>query len=261
MTYLEAIILGIIQGITEFLPISSDGHLTLGRALFGIQTTSLTFDIAVHGATTLSILVVFRSRILELLAQLVRREPEALSFTQCIIVSMIPVGFVGLLFKDIVEAYLLNNLPLTGICLIGTGLIVWAGNRVPERNEPLTSVGAFFMGVAQALAILPGLSRSGSTIGTALLLGIPRAKAADFSFLMVIPPILGMVLLDVLKLIKYGDPDGLQFGVLAAAVGCAFAAGLVACQAMITLVKKGGLLPFAIYCWIVGLATLVFCLV
>lgn len=255
MTFLEALILGIIQGLTEFLPVSSSGHLELGSYLLGVQSSdNLLFSILVHGATALSTVVVFRKDIVKLIIDLFKFEwNESTKFIFMIAVSMIPVGIVGVFFEDQVEAFFGGRIVLVGSMLLITAILLsttyFSKSKVQDLNFPKS----FIVGLAQAVAIMPGISRSGATISTALLLGISREAAARFSFLMVLPPILGAMLLKTKDLIENPavasevSPTVLLAGFLAA-----FVSGLFACNWMIALVKRGKLIYFAIYCAIVG---------
>ena len=231
MSWFEALILGIVQGLTEYLPVSSSGHLAIGSALFGIEgEENLAFTIVVHVATVFSTLVVLWKEIDWIFRGLFKFQMNAeTKYVINILISMIPIGIVGVFFKDTVEQ------------IFGSGLLV---------------VGCMLL-LTAACAVMPGLSRSGSTIATGLLLGNNKAKLAQFSFLMVIPPILGEALLDVMKMVKGEDVAG-DIPALSLAVGfmAAFVSGCVACKWMINIVKKGKLIYFAIYCAIAGLVTI-----
>lgn len=265
MSWFEALILGLIQGLTEYLPVSSSGHLAIGSALFGINgEDNLTFTIAVHVATVLSTLVVLWSEIDWIFRGLFKcKMNDETKYVLNIIVSMIPVGIVGVFFKDTVEEIFGSGLLVVGCCLLVTAaLLTFSYYAKPRQKEKITLRDAFIIGLAQAVAVLPGVSRSGSTIATGLLLGNKKESLAQFSFLMVIPPILGEALLDAIKMIKGTDVMG-NISNLSLAVGfvAAFLSGCVACKWMINLVKKGKLIYFGIYCAIVGLATIVISLI
>lgn len=254
MDWIEAIILGIIQGLTEFLPVSSSGHLELGKAILGVEAKeSLNFSIVVHGATVLSTIVVFRKEIWELIVGLFKfKWNNETDYIAKIAVSMIPVLIVGVFFKDQVESLFDGNIMFVGIMLIITATLLAFTYYAKQRSKDISYKDAFIIGIAQALAVLPGLSRSGSTISTGLLLGNNKEKTAKFSFLMVLVPIIGANLLDILKGTMTSDtavatPE-LIIGFIAA-----FISGLLACSWMINIVKKGKLIYFAIYCLIVGL--------
>ncbi len=263
MEWFEALILGIIQGLTEYLPVSSSGHLAIGANLFGLSgEENLTFTVAVHVATVLSTIVILWREIVWLFTDLFKfKWNEGTKYIINILISMIPVAIVGLFFKDKVEAIFGSGLLVVGICLLVTATLLafsyWARPRQRENISPLH---AFIIGVAQALAVLPGLSRSGSTIATGLLLGNKKERLAQFSFLMVIPPILGEALLDVKDMAEMGVSQAMAgISPLALAVGflAAFISGCLACKWMISIVKKGKLIWFALYCAVVGTLTIV----
>ena len=263
MEWFEALILGIIQGLTEYLPVSSSGHLAIGANLFGLcGEENLTFTVAVHVATVLSTIVILWKEIVWLFTDLFKfKWNEGTKYVVNILISMIPVAIVGFFFKDKVEAVFGSGLLVVGICLMVTATLLafsyWARPRQRENISPLH---AFIIGIAQALAVLPGLSRSGSTIATGLLLGNKKERLAQFSFLMVIPPILGEALLDVKDMAEMGVSQAMAgISPLALAVGflAAFISGCLACKWMISIVKKGKLIWFALYCAVVGLATII----
>jgi len=254
MSVLEAIVLGIIQGLTEFLPVSSSGHIELGKYLFGLSgDEDLTFSIVVHAATVLSTLVVFRKDIIEILQDLLKFEwNDSARFCLNIIVSMIPVLIVGLFFKDQVESLFTGNILLVGGMLIITGILLYLTGTRPFREKNIEPKNAFIIGIAQALASLPGISRSGATIATGLLLGVDRKKIARFSFLMVVVPILGITFLDLRELISSDASFGISVLPLVGGFISAFFVGLMACSWMIDIVKKGKITYFAYYCFLVG---------
>lgn len=261
MTELQALLMGLIQGFTEYLPVSSSGHLTIASALFGIcGEENLTFTIAVHVATVLSTLVILWREIVWLLRGLVDTKAPLLSperrYILAIIVSMIPIGIVGIFFKDYVEAIFGSGLFIVGLSLIITSaLLTLSYYARPRQKEEIGMLQAFIIGLAQSIAVLPGLSRSGSTIATGLMLGVKKERMAQFSFLMVIPPILGEALLSILKAAKDGTEAAagdISLSALAIGFLAAFASGCIACKWMISLVKKGKLIYFGIYCAIVG---------
>lgn len=256
MDWIQALILGIIQGLTEYLPVSSSGHLAIGAALFGIDgSENLAFTVAVHVATVLSTLVILWREISWIFKGLFKFENNAeTQYVINILISMIPIGIVGLFFKDYVEQIFGSGLLIVGCCLLMTAaLLIFSFYAKPRIKDTISKKDAFIIGMAQALAVLPGLSRSGSTIATGLLLGNKKERLAQFSFLMVIPPILGEALLDIIKAIKgqevFGgiEPLPLIVGFLAA-----FISGCLACKLMISIVKRGKLVYFGIYCAIVG---------
>ena len=262
MDWIQALILGLIQGLTEYLPVSSSGHLAIGQALFGMEDgdENLMFTVAVHVATVLSTLVVLWSEVDWILKGLFKfKMNDETKYVLNILVSMIPVGIVGLFFKDYVEEVFGSGLLLVGCCLLLTAmLLIFSYYARPRQKEHISMKDAFIIGLAQAAAVLPGLSRSGSTIATGLLLGNKKEKLAQFSFLMVIPPILGEALLDVLKAMK-GEAVMGDIGTFPLCVGflAAFVSGCVACKWMINIVKKGKLLYFGIYCAVVGAVTII----
>jgi len=261
MTWLEALILGVIQGLTEFLPVSSSGHLELGTALLGVKSTeNLLFAVVVHSGTALSTVVVFRKDILDLLKGLFPIQwNESWKFSLKILVSMIPVAIVGVFFKDQVESLFIGNLLLVGSMLIVTSFLLFITYFIKNTGKEVTRWHAIIMGVAQAVAVLPGISRSGSTIAMGLILGADKEKVTRFSFLMVLIPILGASLLE---LKDYLETPELHTGtaVFPLIIGfcSAFLAGYVACKWMISIVKKGKLTYFALYCAVVGLIAIVF---
>lgn len=278
MNTLQALIMGLLQGLTEYLPVSSSGHLTIASELFGIDgENNMTFTIAVHVATVLSTLVILGSEIGKILKGMCNPlSPRSLKgngtflnrlnpdqrYVLNILVSMIPIGIVGVFFKDQVEEIFGSGLLVVGICLLLTAaLLTFSYLARPRQRENISLGHAFIIGLAQAVAVLPGLSRSGSTIATGLLLGNKKEKLAQFSFLMVIPPILGEALLDVLKMVKGEEATG-GIDTLPLIVGfvAAFISGCAACKWMIGIVKKGKLIYFAYYCAIVGVASIVYSL-
>ena len=261
MSWIEALLLGLVQGLTEYLPVSSSGHLAIGSALFGIAgEDNLTFTIVVHVATVLSTLVILWKEIAWIFRGLFQFQWNTETrYVLNIIVSMIPVGIVGLFFKDTVEGIFGSGLLVVGCMLLVTAsLLAFSYYAKPRQKESISLKDAFIIGLAQACAVMPGLSRSGSTIATGLLLGNSKATLAQFSFLMVIPPILGEALLDVLKLMNGESLGGTELPMSALVVGflAAFVSGCVACKWMINVVKRGKLIYFAIYCAIAGLVTL-----
>ena len=260
MDWLQALILGLVQGLTEYLPVSSSGHLAIGSYLFGIEgEENLAFTVAVHVATVLSTLVILWKEIDWIFRGLFKMQlNDETRYVINIIISMIPVGIVGVFFKDTVENIFGSGLLIVGCMLLLTAmLLTFSYYAKPRQKEKISLRDAFIIGIAQACAVMPGLSRSGSTIATGLLLGNKKEKLAQFSFLMVIPPILGEALLDILKAVKgeelFGGIDTMPLiiGFLAA-----FISGCVACQWMINVVKKGKLIYFGIYCAIVGAITI-----
>ncbi|MDO4164402.1 MAG: undecaprenyl-diphosphate phosphatase [Bacteroides sp.] len=262
MSWLEALILGLIQGLTEYLPVSSSGHLAIGSALFGIEgEENLAFTVVVHVATVFSTLVILWKEISWIFKGLFKWQMnDETRYVINIIVSMIPIGIVGVFFKDKVEEIFGAGLIVVGCCLLLTAvLLTFSYYYHPRQKEKISTRDAFIIGLSQAVAVLPGLSRSGTTIATGLLLGNSKANLAQFSFLMVMPPILGEALLDGMKMMK-GEAIAGDIPTLSLVVGflAAFISGCLACKWMINIVKKGKLIYFAIYCAIVGILALVF---
>jgi len=278
MGELEALILGVVQGLTEFLPVSSSGHLQIGQHLLGVQETGgLTFDIVVHVATVLATITIFRKEIWDLICgffkklnpdknlPLWQRLNDAQRYVVLIVISMIPIGIVGLCFKDKVEEIFASSIVVVGVCLMVTACLLalthfFKADEAKEKKE-ISPLHAFIIGLAQSVAVLPGLSRSGSTIATGLLLGNKRENVAQFSFLMVIPPILGEALLDFKHIFAPSAEYLAEHGAstptpaLALIVGflAAFISGCFACKWMVQLIKKCKLIYFAIYCFIMGI--------
>lgn len=260
MNTIEALVLGILQGLTEYLPVSSSGHLAIGAALFGMNgEENLAFTVTVHVATVLSTFVILWSEIAWILKGMSKFQMnDETRYFFNIVVSMIPVGIVGVFFKDTVEEIFGSGLLIVGIMLLVTAaLLAFSYYAKPRQKENISLRDAFIIGLAQAVAVMPGLSRSGSTIATGLLLGNKKEKLAQFSFLMVIPPILGEALLDVLKAVKGEEAFG-GIDTLPLTVGfiAAFISGCLACKWMINIVKKGKLVYFAIYCALAGAVTI-----
>ena len=299
MDWLQALLLGLVQGLTEFLPVSSSGHLAIGRALLGVEDSGdLVFEVIVHAATVLATIVVFRKEIWKLLCGLFKfKYNDETDYIAKICLSMVPVLVVGVFFKDAVESAF-SSMLVVGLALVVTAMLLtfsdWKAGRVRSKGDavapteglaaeaaqgetspcPLgvqgdSSIGdavarrngisfwqALVVGLGQALAVIPGLSRSGTTISTGLICGVKRSEMAQFSFLMVLVPILGEAFLDVVG----GDLSSSTIGLLPLLVGfaAAFVSGLFACKVMIALVRKAQLKWFGLYCAIVGLAVLIF---
>lgn len=261
MDWLQALILGLIQGLTEYLPVSSSGHLAIGSYLFGINgEDNLAFTIVVHVATVLSTFVILWSEIDWIFRGLFKfKMNDETKYFLNIVVSMIPIGIVGVFFKDTVEDIFGSGLLIVGCMLLLTALLLtFSYFAKPRVKENISWKDALIIGLAQAAAVMPGLSRSGSTIATGLMLGNKKEKMAQFSFLMVIPPILGEALLDVIKMAKGHNPFG-DVSTIALVVGfvAAFVSGCMACKWMINIVKKGKLIYFGIYCAIAGAVTII----
>ncbi len=278
METIEAFVLGLVQGLTEFLPVSSSGHLQLGQHLFGIHEGGLTFDIIVHVATVLATLLILHKEIFWILKDLFKplskeggnlwhRLNDAQRYAGLILISMIPIAIVGFCFKDAIEDIFEGSLVVVGCCLLITAALLTLTQYIkPQPKENISPLHAFIIGIAQAVAVLPGLSRSGSTIATGLLLGNKKENLAQFSFLMVIPPILGEALLDFKHIVapsaeylaEHGASEAIGTMPLIAGFLAAFASGCFACKWMIAMVKKAKLIYFAIYC--VLAAILCFCI-
>ena len=258
MSWLEALILGIIQGLTEFLPVSSSGHLEIGKALLGVEAKeSLTFSIVVHGATVLSTIVVFRNDLWELiLGTLKFKWNWETKYVSMILLSMIPVLFVGAFLKDEVEGLFDGNMRFVGSMLLVTAVLLAFSHFTKKREKEVTFGRAFIIGIAQALAVLPGISRSGATIATGLIAGVKKEKVARFSFLMVLIPIIGANMLD---LMDKEPATQTSVNTLALIIGfaAAFLSGWAACKWMIKIVSKSKLIYFAVYCAIVGVIAIV----
>jgi len=257
MNWYEALIFGLVQGLTEFLPVSSDGHLEIVKYVFGGIEESFLFSVAVHGATVLSIIAVFWKEIIKLLKGVFRfTMNEEMIYALKIVVSMIPVAIVGFTLRDEVESLFIADMDITGSFLLVTALFLALGHFVRKRDKPITYGGAFVMGIAQAFAVLPGWSRSGSTIATGLMLGNSKNELARFSFLMVIVPIIGANFVQVITT-ESTAVDVVMFPLVISFVA-AFVSGYVACRWMINIVRKGKLGWFALYCLVVGLSLIIF---
>lgn len=260
MDVLDSILLGIIQGLTEFLPVSSSGHLELGKAILGdnsVPEESLLFTVVLHFATALSTIFVFRKDIWSLLKGILKFEwNEDLQFASKIAISMLPAVIVGLFFEKELEQLFGGNILLVGFMLLVTAILLFFADKAKNTNKKVSFGNAFVIGVSQAIAMLPGISRSGATISTSVLLGNDKTKAARFSFLMVVPLIFGKIAKDVLS----GDLslESQNFTALSIGFIAAFISGLFACTWMISLVKKSKLIYFAIYCTVVGLIAVIY---
>lgn len=254
MDIIESIVLGLIQGLTEFLPVSSSGHLELAKTILGdtsVPQESLTFTIVLHFATALSTLVIFRKEVVEIFKGLFQfKWNEQTQFSLKIIASMVPAVIIGLLFEEQLEAFFGGKILLVGTMLLVTAVLLLLADKAKNTNKKVSFTNAVIIGISQAIAMLPGISRSGATISTSVLLGVDRSKAARFSFLMVVPLIIGKVAKDLMS----GEMNfsSSEIGPLAAGFIAAFVSGLLACTWMISLVKKSKLSYFAIYCAIIG---------
>lgn len=267
MDTFQALVLGIIQGLTEYLPVSSSGHITIASALFGLEgADNLAFTVAVHVATVLSTLVIFWKQIVWIFRDLFRfRWNEGTRYALLIVVSMIPVGIVGVFFKDYVEEIFGSGTLIVGwMLLLTAALLAFSFFYKPKQKETISLKDAFIIGVAQACAVMPGLSRSGSTIATGLLLGDKKETLAQFSFLMVIPPILGEALLDIIKISEGGVSSVMgSIPVSSLLVGfiTAFIFGCIACRWMVNIVRRGKLIYFSAYCAVAGVAVIIWSLI
>lgn len=261
MNYLESILLGVVQGLTEFLPVSSSGHLQIAKELLGVEIAeNLTFDVTLHAATVLSTIVVLREQIWDLLRGLLRFERNSQTeYVGKILLSMIPIGIVGFAFKDQLNEMLSSPaiMLIVGAMLLLTAALLTFAAHAKERNkEQISWRDALIIGCAQAVAAMPGLSRSGTTIATGLLLGNRRDTIAQFSFLMVLPPILGEALLDVIKSAGETASTGISTGAMAAGFVAAFVTGCLACKFMLGIVRRGKLTWFAVYCAVAGVVAI-----
>ena len=256
MNWFQALVLGLIQGLTEFLPVSSSGHLEIAKSIFGIDPdSSFYFTVAVHGATVLSTIFVFWKEILNLITGSLKfKMNEETSYTLKIIISMIPVGIAGILLKDPIERLFNGNLVFIGLMLLVTSTVLALAHFIRKGDRSIGYKDAFIIGIAQAIAVIPGISRSGSTIATGLMIGNKKEEIAKFSFLMVLLPVLGANLLEILS----GDVTMNSAGLGSVVIGfiAAFVSGYFACKWMISLVKRSKLIWFLIYCAIVGLLSI-----
>ncbi|HHV02597.1 MAG: undecaprenyl-diphosphate phosphatase [Bacteroidales bacterium] len=264
MNGLEALLLGLLQGLTEFIPVSSSGHLVIVKNLFGIETKDASFEIIVHAATVLSTVVVFRKELWEMISDTVRfRRTGATSLTLRILFSTIPVLIVGLFFKDRIASLFTGGLTIVGWMLLLTAALLgtsqWLSVRKQKKGNthPIGYRDAILIGIAQAVAVMPGLSRSGATIATGLSLGNHKDQVAPFSFMMVLIPVLGETFLEIIGGGFTPAATGISFSVMAIGFAAAFISGLFACKFMIAIVRKVRFTWFAIYCLLAGLACLI----
>jgi len=263
MTWFEAFILGLVQGLTEFLPVSSSGHLIIGKELLGVevnQNAQTTFEVLVHCATVLSTIFVFRNDIWKLIQGLFKfRMNDETQYIIKICISMIPILIVGLFFKKEVEMIFGEGVILVGIMLLVTAILLSLTHFVKfKQQKEISYLHAFIIGISQAIAVLPGLSRSGATISTGLLLGNKKSEIAQFSFIMVLIPILGETFLSIMGGEFSPKVSGIPLSAMITGFLAAFISGLFACKVMIALVKRSKLIYFAIYCAIIGIIAIVF---
>ena len=256
MSFLEALILGILQGLTEFLPVSSSGHIELGKAILNVHPKDpLMFSVVVHFATAMSTIVIYRKDVVRILSGLLQMKwNEETVFSTKIVLSMIPAGIIGYFFDDVLEVLFNENIVLVGSMLLVTALLLFLAEKIKTSDKEVGFGHAVIIGLAQAIALLPGISRSGATIATSLLLGIKRPHAAQFSFLMVVPLIFGKIAKDLMEGNFGGEIPGM---VLFAGFVAAFVTGLMACKWMVYLVNKSSLIGFAAYCLVVGIVAIV----
>ena len=260
MSWIEALILGLLQGLTEFLPVSSSGHLELGGAIFGLQDPHhfFTFNIIVHGATFLSVVVVFWRDIVLLVSNFFRfRWNQEMRFAVLLLVSAIPTAVVGLLFEEQIEHVFEGRIVFVGSMLLITATLLFITRFVPKNHKDVTLKSALVIGIAQTLAILPGISRSGATISTALFFGIERSRAIRFSFLMVLIPIFGANFLKIISVSEQATAGSMDVAPMVIGAVTAFLAGVVACRWMLNIVRRGKIEYFSIYCVIVGITAII----
>lgn len=260
MTWIEALILGLLQGLTEFLPVSSSGHLELGGVLFGLKDPDsfFTFNIMVHGATFASVVVVFFNDIKSLILNLLKFSWNSETrFALLLLASAVPVAIVGFLFEEQIESLFTGRIVLVGFMLLVTATLLFLTKLVKKGDNDITLGKAIIIGIAQTVAVLPGISRSGATISTALLLGVDRQKAIKFSFLMVLIPIFGANFLKLVRMSGEFSTSATGVAPLVIGVVAAFLAGLVACKWMLDIVRKGNIAYFSIYCLLIGLSAII----
>ncbi len=260
MSWIEALILGLLQGLTEFLPVSSSGHLELGGALFGLEDPHhfFTFNIIVHGATFLSVVFVFWKDIISLVVNFFRFKWNAeMKFALLLLASAVPTAIVGLSFEEQIESIFEGRVTFIGFMLLITATLLFLTRFIPKNNKDVTLKSAIVIGIAQTIAVLPGISRSGATISTALFFGIERSKAIKFSFLMVLIPIFGANFLKVLRMSEEAGSSSMEVMPMIIGAIAAFIAGVVACKWMLNIVRRGKIEYFSIYCVIVGITAII----
>jgi len=255
MNLWEALILGVLQGVTEFLPVSSSGHLVIARHLLGIQAEALTFDVMVHFGSLLAVVAVFRRELHQMAAGVLGiRRPgadEGRRLFWLLVIASIPVAVVGLFLRDAVERAF-SSVLVPALMLFVTGMLLWIADRAAGKGSRPGLVHALAMGVGQALAVVPGLSRSGTTMSAGILAGLTRQAAARFAFLMSIPAILGAAALEALSLVQNGTGVDGGAGVLLAGTAASAASSYLAITVLLRFLQRGRLLPFAVYTWLVG---------
>lgn len=261
MDIIDAIILGIIQGLTEFLPVSSSGHLELAKGILGLELAkeSIMITVLLHFGTALSTVVIFYKDIWNILKNLrLEFKNNSLQFILKIIISMVPAALIGILFDDVIDSFFNQQYILVGFMLILTGVLLFFANKAKSTDKDVTIFDSILVGIAQAIAITPGISRSGATISTSVILGVDKQKSAQFSFLMVVPLIFGKMAKDLLDDEFTVDPN--QHFVYFISFITAFIVGLIACKWMISIVRKSKLIYFSIYCFIVGSGAIIYTL-
>lgn len=260
MNWVEAMILGVVQGLTEFLPVSSSGHLEIGKVLLNVEVKKdLSFTVLVHFATVLSTITVFFSEIRDLARGLIAfRWNSETQYVARIVISMIPIMIVGLLFWEEIESLFSGNMILVGGALLVTAALLISTQLVKSGTKKIPFLDALVMGIAQAAAVVPGISRSGATISTGLLLGNGRSEVARFSFLMVLLPVIGAAILDLFSITSHEAEHAISTGALMAGFFSTYISGFLACRWMIRLVKRGNLYWFAFYCAVVGIISIIF---
>ncbi len=260
MTWWEGLVLGVVQGLTEFLPVSSSGHLVVAEAALGLRTPGVVVEVALHVATVAAVVVAYAGRLRELFLGLARGAGGAWRFLGLLALASLPAGIVGVLFQDFFEAAF-DSVALVGVNFLVTGTILWVAGRSRQGARPEPGpAGAFAIGVAQAIAILPGISRSGTTVAAGIWAGVDPVRAAEFSFLLSVPAIAGAAVLQIPEVVAGGGAVA-PAGPLALSAGAALVSGVVAIRLLVRLLARRAFHRFAPYCWTVGLVTLTWTLV
>lgn len=259
MTYLEGVVLGLVQGLTEFLPVSSSGHLVVAEAAVGLTTPGVVVEVTLHVATLLAVVLVYRERLWSLVQGALRGTPAAWRYIGLLLVASVPAGIVGVAFRHAIE-HAFDSLLVVGVDFLLTGAILWSTRPIAARAQGVepTTAGSFMIGLAQAVAILPGISRSGSTVAAGIWLGVMPVRAAEFSFLMSLPAIAGAAVLQLPDLSREGVAIGM--GPLAVSFVAALVAGVFAIRWLVALLARGAFHRFAPYCWAIGSVTVVWAL-